>query len=165
MGHWYLAQGPSVDFCVWICVGGSSAQQGTPQDDSVGTLHKGCHNGGGVWHCVCEFVLGAFRRCFTAVEALRKKIKVEAWVVPYARYELGMLWLRQDTAPPPTAGTTPTHGTKAGTKRGLAKLRHVNAKKGDYAWDLQLSLRIHLVFHQYGHPYEDTMAAVSIDDE
>lgn len=44
--------------------------------------------------CVCVCLWGLFR-CFLAVEELRKSIKVEVWVIPYARYELGMLWLRQ----------------------------------------------------------------------
>jgi hypothetical protein len=36
---------------------------------------------------------------FELVEQMRKRVKVETWVVPYARYELGMLWCREDDDP------------------------------------------------------------------
>jgi len=76
---------------------------------------------------------------FLEVERMRKKIKAENWVVPYARYELGMLWCREDEDP---------------QKRAIPMLKSALKYPGEYAYDLQLSFRIHLAFFDLKAKYQ-----------
>jgi len=74
--------------------------------------------------------------CLHWVEENRKAIKQEISVVPYARYELAMLW----------------HEAEGVTERVVAELRHAMAYSHDFNFDLQLNLRIHLALYQFQHP-------------
>lgn len=72
-------------------------------------------------------------KCET-IEANKKLIKGENWVIPFARYELAMLWARQDN-----------HKL---TERVNEKLKQALSYSTDYNFELRMHLRIHLAFDQ-----------------
>eukprot|EP00039_Didymoeca_costata_P006894 m.94348 g.94348 ORF g.94348 m.94348 type:complete len:630 (+) comp13441_c0_seq2:168-2057(+) len=78
------------------------------------------------------------------VEKMRKSIKREKWAVAYARYEMGMMYLKQD---------------KEGTPRTVSMLKKAIHWKGDYNWDLQLHIRCHLAMYALGHDTGKTEGA------
>lgn len=87
------------------------------------------------------------QRCFLDIEARKKAIKIDLYVVPYARYELAMLYHRID---------------KPDTARVVKELKHASSRKGDYNFDVQLSLRIHLANYQFGHMQAQDDGAASL---
>ena len=92
----------------------------------VGALHSQLHND------------AEAEACFAKVEAGRKKVSRETWTCPYARYEMGMLWLRVDG------------GEASNSERARKKLKHAAHNKGDFNHDLQLHLRVHLAMYELG---------------
>ncbi|EDQ90603.1 uncharacterized protein MONBRDRAFT_31822 [Monosiga brevicollis MX1] len=72
---------------------------------------------------------------FQEVEDLRPELKNEDWLVFYARYELAMLWFRQDGQP---------------TARVVDMLTKASSKK-DHNWDTRLHLRIATANYHFKH--------------
>lgn len=86
-------------------------------------------------------------KCLLWVEENRKAIKDEISLIPYARYELAMLW----------------HTSEGTTDRVVAKLQHAMKYSHDFNFDLQLNLRIHLAMYQFKHPPEPEAAQVDLE--